>query len=379
MPDELFTNREVNWHEQQLGRKGLVAAAGLFLPGDRSALVTLLQSDLCQQIFRHPVLRRLAKTKLDKWFKHWYRPLTNALLDFCLDHQIDVLYSPTSTTVLRHVRRPVAPELFRRIYDDVSDRYECFRQTLYDAEYWCIPVQPNCHRIAPLSPLVRPQDAPLKGICLFHDIEEDVDTPVSRRECRENLLRMLELERQAGVRVTYSVLGALFTEKRPVIGSYGFDSFAFHSFNHRTEDLSQLERVRKVDLRVKGYRPPQSRMGPELGDYELTYHNFEWLLSSAGSLGNAQPSLENGIVKIPVHLDDFELHRGGVDFSRWRDSAFELLERHPVAAIGLHDCYGRKWIGGYEALLADLKKHHAFWTCDDIARVVFTSPARATH
>src|SRR5204863_9880494 len=43
LPDELFTDRAVNWHGQQLGRRGLVAAAGLVVE-PRGAFGSLLQS-----------------------------------------------------------------------------------------------------------------------------------------------------------------------------------------------------------------------------------------------------------------------------------------------------------------------------------------------
>src|SRR5579862_9148304 len=45
-PPELFTDRGVNWHNQQLGENGLIAAAGLYLR-ENSLIVTLMQSDLC--------------------------------------------------------------------------------------------------------------------------------------------------------------------------------------------------------------------------------------------------------------------------------------------------------------------------------------------
>ena len=33
LPDELFSDPEINWHRQQFGLKGLIAAAGLWLRG----------------------------------------------------------------------------------------------------------------------------------------------------------------------------------------------------------------------------------------------------------------------------------------------------------------------------------------------------------
>src|SRR5579863_6817633 len=45
-PDDLLTDRQINWHNQQLGKKGLIAAAGLHRQED-SLAITVMQSDLC--------------------------------------------------------------------------------------------------------------------------------------------------------------------------------------------------------------------------------------------------------------------------------------------------------------------------------------------
>ena len=69
LPEELFRNKVVNWHEQQLGRPGLIAAAGLFVLGNRAQII-LMQSDLCQQIFREPELKRLCAARLNNRFRY---------------------------------------------------------------------------------------------------------------------------------------------------------------------------------------------------------------------------------------------------------------------------------------------------------------------
>src|SRR5688572_18239473 len=52
LPDELFWDPEINWHHQQFGVKGLIAAAGLWIRYPE-AVIAGLQSDLCQQLYRH--------------------------------------------------------------------------------------------------------------------------------------------------------------------------------------------------------------------------------------------------------------------------------------------------------------------------------------
>ena len=52
------------------------------------------------------------------------------------------------------------------------------------------------------------------------------------------------------------------------------------------------------------------RITAELTDENLCFHNFEWLASSAYSFGFAEPRLQNRIVKIPIHFDDFPMYHG---------------------------------------------------------------------
>ena len=182
-----------------------------------------------------------------------------------------------------------------------------------------------------------------------------------------------------GVRATYSVLGTLWREKAPLIAAHDDHAVAFHSFDHRCEDLSQLARVRRVDLQVKGYRPPRSVITAEVTDYTLAYWNFEWLLSSARSLGCSEPRLENGIVKIPIQLDDWGLHTGEQTVAQWMQRLDALVAAHDFVAIGLHDCYARHWLDGYGELLEQLKGAGELWTCDQVVhRVRFENTLRPT-
>ena len=107
---------------------------------------------------------------------------------------------------------------------------------------------------------------------------------------------MLQIEKEFGLDATYDVLGSLLAQKKRKIQlSNPRHSIAFHSFNHRLDDLTQLHQCRNVDLRVRGYRPPRSTITAELTDYNLTFLNFEWLASSAYSLGFDRCKLENGL------------------------------------------------------------------------------------
>lgn len=373
LPPELFTHPEINWHGQQFGRPGLVAAAGLFVEGGR-ATVSTMQSDLCQQLYRQKAFKAACKTRAEAHFKHWYVLLFNAVLDFCLDAGVAELYSPTGSQVVRTTQKPVADELFLRIYDHPATRYRCTRETVRGADYWKLSIAGNAAEIDRLAPAAGEAPAPVAGpaIAIFHDIEEDIDTPVSVAECEKHLAAMLETERRFGVAATYSVVGNLISKKRSqILASNARHAIGFHSYDHDKRSRNHLARCREVDLRVRGYRPPGSRMTSELSDRKLTYLNFEWLASSASSIRLASCRLESGLVKIPIHLDDNPLHTGVMDYRGWEAQLLEAVRSQSFVAFGLHDCYGAHWLPHYPALLESLGSMGKFVTADDICNSFF--------
>jgi glycosyltransferase involved in cell wall biosynthesis len=374
LPDELFWHPEINWHHQQLGLKGLIAAAGLWLSENR-ATITTLQSDLCQQLYRHSRLRNTCKTQVETHFKYWYAILFNAVLDYCAVNGLSVLYSPTGEQIVGNTTKPIAPDLFLRIYNYPEKRYRCHRITRGEAEYWEIPLDANLSRLVrlrPSSPTARPNNTSRPQICIFHDTEENVDTDISAARCADNLGRMLTIEKDFGVDATYDVLGTLLERKQSEIrASNPRHSIAFHSFNHHIEDLTQLQQCREVDLRVRGYRPPRSRITAELKDYNLTFLNFEWLASSASSLGFDTCKLENGLVKIPIDLDDHPLFTGAVDYEHWERNLLERASKKQFFAFGLHDCYAELWLKSYPHLLNRLREIGDFVSADELCDEIF--------
>jgi hypothetical protein len=134
-------------------------------------------------------------------------------------------------------------------------------------------------------------------------------------------------------------------------------------------DFGELVRCRQVDYRLAGYRPPMSRITPGLHDRHLAYFNFEWLASGVPSLGGAEePCVENGIVKIPIALDDFDLYRRRTSYEEWERAAIELADTHDFVAIGLHDCYAEHWLPHYRGLLEKLTARGRLRTCDEVAQ-----------
>jgi hypothetical protein len=136
--------------------------------------------------------------------------------------------------------------------------------------------------------------------------------------------------------------------------------------NHDLGNLNQLAQCREVDLRVRGYRTPQSRITNELSDANLAYHNFEWLGSSSFSFGHNDCILQNGIVKIPIHVDDYSLFTGRKDYVQWECELLDCARLHPLFGLGLHDCYARKWLDHYRDLLGKLALVGKFVTANEV-------------
>jgi hypothetical protein len=178
---------------------------------------------------------------------------------------------------------------------------------------------------------------------------------------------MLRIEQDLNVSATYCILGRLFQQTRNVIiDSNPRHAIGFHSMNHDLANLNQLVHCREVDLRVRGYRPPQSRITNELSDANLAYHNFEWLASSCHSFGRSDCILQNGIVKIPIHVDDYALFTGSKDYVQWECELLDRARLYPLFGFGLHDCYAGKWLEHYPDLLGKLALVGKFVTADEV-------------
>jgi hypothetical protein len=370
LPDQLFTDKAINWHSQQLGEKGLIAAAGLYAHGS-SLIVCVMQSDLCQQLYRS-ILKQECKTRVENRFRHWYTHLFNAILDFAIDAGFSVVYTPTSNQILATTPKRIRPDLFRRIYDAPAARYDCKRVRRDGAEYWKVTVASNAEVVErlPAAVIDHREDKQIL-ICILHDIEENVDTRISVTECRDNLTAMLEIEKSLGINATYNILGRLLYKKRKEILAFNsHHCLAFHSYDHDISDQSQLARCREVDLQVRGYRPPRSVITPELTDYRLSFFNFEWLASYEGTFGFSSCALQNGIVKIPIQTDDHPLFVG-TSFSRWEADLLSFAKTRRLLAFGLHDCYAGLWLKSYRNLLEKLGSIGRFVTGDEVCDRVF--------
>lgn len=365
LPDELFFDDDVLWHQQHFGRRGQVATVDLVLDGPD--LFTMVhQSDLVQRISR----RREYKTRVENRFKGWNHMLLNAVMNFARERGATRVHTPTAELALENSdrARSVGRELFDRIYD--ADVQRLFSARRHDG-WWVVEVVENRDRI--VIPETRTELlADEKIIALCHDIERgtgfrDVDPAfanVADKRASESLDEMLAVERAAGVSATYCVVGSILEDVRSKIE--GRHCLAFHSYDH-VLDAAHLERCRHVDYRLKGYRPPRSVITSELTDENLCFHNFDWLASSSSSLHVNQPELRNRIVRIPIHLDDHALYTREVSYADWERDLLEQIEQQVFTAFSLHDCYAPLWLEHYPRLLDKLAGLGRLRTLDQVS------------
>jgi hypothetical protein len=391
-PPNLFFDPDIIWHQQQFGRPGQVATANLVVMGN-SLRSNAHVSDLVQRISR----RREHKTRVEKKFMGWSHLLLNSILNFAQERNLNPVFTPTADLALRNTdpKRIVYRELFERIYDrTVQQLYRCERKN----GWWVVDIRQNKHR------LIKPEKksetlASEKTICLCHDIERglghsDVDSSFAKHAEQVSahyLDEMLRAEEEENVKATYHVVGSILPEVRARIESGGH-CIGFHSYDHRVGrtpsrwhwarrlfrhklDSDQLPRCRDLDYRIKGYRPPRSRITPELNDTNLCYHNFEWLASSAYSLQLAAPELRNCLVKIPILFDDFEMYHSKMAYEDWEKEAIQRIQQAPFVAFSMHDCYAGFWLPHYKRFLQRITALGQLRTLDEVAGSVALSSA----
>ena len=396
-PEDIFLDPDLIWHQQHGGRRGLVATANLVVKGRRVYGMNYI-SDLVQRISRRPEV----KSQIENRFKGWPHLLLNSILNFAIDRGLERFYSPTADWTIQHIpaSRSVKRELFERVYDRaLNQRFQAIRQ----GPWWIIDVAANRERI--VVPEKRSETISNgKTICLSHDIERGmghvgVDPVLSAHAHQASskfLEDMLAIEQGMKLRATYNVVGCFLDEIRASIEQHGH-CVAFHSYDHHSSRFwpmpkvrekilnvlprtpaflsrppyDQLARVREVDYRLKGSRPAQSTITREFSDRRLSFHNFEWLASSAHSLGHRLPTLQNRIVKIPILFDDFEMYSRSLPYDDWEKKALQTVRQNEFVAFSLHDCYADFWLPHYERFLEKLGALGCFKTMDEVASETF--------
>jgi hypothetical protein len=369
IPAELFFDDDLVWHQQQLGLPGHVAAANLIVKG-RTLLTTARFSDIVQRISR----RRAYLTRVEKRFRGWDHMLLNGILNFAIERDLKTICFPTAEVAMAHTdpERTVQPSLFERIYDhDIVERFDAERR----GGRWLVDVARNRDRV--VTPVSGEERLPHeRTICISHDIERELGhvavapefAAVAREISRENLPRILEIEQRRGVRGTYNVVGCLMSEVRAEIERCG-NEVAFHSHDH-TDHQNQIGLCRRIDYRIKGYRPPNSRVTAELTDDYLAFHNFEWFASSPRSIDTEYPAMRAGIARIPIRFDEFPMYKTGVSFEAWERDALRDIRDNEFTAFGLHDCYAQYWLEGFDEFLTKVQDLGTIATVGEVANRV---------
>jgi len=298
--------------------------------------------------------------------------LLNGILAFAVERGLETIRFPTAETAMANTdpARIVRGPLFERVYDhDVRTRFDAERQ----GGQWVVDVGRNRHRL--VAPARREEGLPReRTICVCHDIERELGhltaapdfSMVAARRSPENLRRILEIETRRGIRGTFNVVGCLMKDLRADIERSGRHEVSFHSYNHR-DDPDQLGLCREIDYRIKGYRPPRSRLTADLTDDHLAFHNFEWLASSPRSIGTEDPGVRGGIAYVPIRFDDFPMYHAGQDFDAWEQRALEIVREHDVTAFGLHDCYAHLWLDRFDEFLGKLQDLGCLETVGEVA------------
>ena len=98
-------------------------------------------------------------------------------------------------------------------------------------------------------------------------------------------------------------------------------------------------------------------------------------MSSARSLGLEEPALDRGVVRIPAHLDDYDLVKGE-SYEDWMQRLHRAVETRQFVSVGLHDCYSQYWIEHFDQLLEYLQNAGELWNCDDLTNRVYLANAR---
>jgi glycosyltransferase involved in cell wall biosynthesis len=381
LPREIFYDDDLQWHQQQFALDGQVACANVLIEED-ALRCYLMISDLVQRASRAPAWR----TQIDNRFHGWNRLLLNAILAYAGENGVPTIWVAGSALILRNTdkRRSPKPPLYERIYDEVPRELGAVQE----GDWWRLDVKQLKGRMVPLARRYE-ADAWPKTVCILHDTERgwghrDLDPEFAYHADEASpdaLRRMLQIEAALGVRATYSVVGRMLPEVRQSIET-DHHAVAFHSWDHRIpsdgdEAILQFQLCRALDYRLKGYRLPQSKFPPGITDADFVEFNFEWLASSRRSFGGLEtPRMENGLVKIPVHMDDHKMFRDGVSYEAWRSEVLENVESRDFFVLGLHDCYAGFWLSGYAELLKELQARATLITLDEVAARVTLGNSR---
>ena len=111
---DLFFEDDTIWHQQPLGKPGLIATANVIIQGNRLYGLAY-RSDLLQRISR----RSEHRDRVEECFGGWHWMLLNSILSLATELGLREVWSPTADLASRHTDPNRSPErdFFTRIYD----------------------------------------------------------------------------------------------------------------------------------------------------------------------------------------------------------------------------------------------------------------------
>jgi len=437
-PDELFFDDDIVWHQEHFGKPGQIATANLIIDGD--TLYTLEHvSDIVQRIH----IRKEYKTRITSCFGHWHHMLLNSILNFAVENNLTSIHSPTADFLMeRFYNGKVKPKIDRRYFDRIYDRDVKMHFDVFQKDgMWIIDVEKNRAKLI----IPEKRDSGIKDrkktICIFHDIERGLanrrtDSGLSKQtdtHTADNLKKILSIEKEAKMKTSYNVVGAILNEVREIIEKEGH-CIAFHSYNHQISRqpvtnylrdeaailpllskigykatylfnwvrrllslnpfsyqpiaiifrnvmnkvrkqlslppvINQFAACRRVDWRIKGYRHYQPKNNLEVRDADLCYFSFEWIAIDDKNIET--PMLQNRVVKIPVFSNYYDRHKQNGPFETWENAVIERIKKSDFTAIGLHDSHADSWLPLYPDFLDKVGSLGQFKTFNEVADEVF--------
>jgi len=84
--------------------------------------------------------------------------------------------------------------------------------------------------------------------------------------------------------------------------------------------------------------------------------------------------MENRIVKIPIHFDDFDLYKRKIGYEDWSQRAMDIIKENDFVAFCLHDCYADLWLPHYKEFLQNIRRLGKLKTLNEVSNeLILTS------
>ncbi len=196
-------------------------------------------------------------------------------------------------------------------------------------------------------------------LTIYHDYEGEYARPGLKELSRYSVTKILDIQKKYNICATYNVVGKLFDDEPDIIRRLideGHD-IASHSYGHQVmtglsrselyKDIqNSIELFKKWDLKLEGFRSPQSRWNFSLMK-ALAKNGFKW---SAEDESLKTPYVvyktrREKIFRFPIVMDDWDYMRKNITpdqmYSQLIDKTKLIINNQSYGAIGFHP-----WVQG---------------------------------